>query len=267
MADTSGKQRSVGLRSVQIFELDTTGFPSGAVDATIYTGLDLEGGRVFNITNGSPRRIDHDDNDVVQQVDYLPPTEGSSGELRVGIDNQPVNAVLMGVEEYTVGEAQMLDWSTNQQGSEPDVALVMYQQALDTTTSLRRWRGFIADKTRCIPNPSSFGEKSETVYNIALSPSANHVWGTARTVAEEGNTKAAFATGMFEGKPRFGFALGDASTVAFTFSTDEQAISVDKVEVWVNGVLTSAGITVATTGVTFDAAPANGAKIAIKWEF
>jgi len=268
MSTVSGKQRSVGLRKVQAYVLDSNGWPAGATGQNLYTGVDFEGGRAFTINTPNPRAISHDDNDIVQQIDYLPSLEGATGELRVGIDNQIVNAALTGVTEYELGEAKLVDWQTSRQGNEPDVALLMYQQSLDTSLSTRRWRLFIADAAKAIPKASNFtGEKSETVYNIALSPAENHVWGTARADGTEGNTKAAFSTGMAEGKPQLGFALGNGTETEFTFAADEQATAVGKIECWVDGVLQSTGITVAVTGVTFAAAPAADAKIAIKWEY
>ena len=268
MVATSGKQRSVGLRYVSAFVLDSGGFPAGASGTSLFTGLNFDGGRAFVINTPDPRAISHDDNDIVQQIDYLPALEGATGELRVGIDNQVINAALMGVTEYEVAEAMLVDWMTTEQGDEPDIGLLMYQQSLDTLTSLRRWRFFIADRARAIPKASNFDEnKSEVAYNIALSPSSTHLWGTARLDGTEGNTKAAFATGMSEGKIQLGFATGDNVETDFLFAADEQAISVDKIEVWEDGVVTSAGITPSVTGVVWAAAPAAGVEIVIKWEY
>lgn len=270
MTAITGKQRSVGLRNVSAFVLSSEdGFPTEATDASIYTGLEFEGGLAFSINTSNNRPISHTDGDIVQQIDFLPPSEGATGELRVGIDNQTVNSALMGVNEYTLGEAKIVDWQTSEQGDEPDIALVMYQQSLDSASSRRRWRAFIADLARAIPKASNFDEnKSETTYSIALSPSSKHFWGATRVSSTEGNTKAAFSTGMFEGKPQFGFAVGDAVTVEFLFPTDKPALSVDKIQIFDfdTGLEITSGITKAVTGVIWASAP-NLTRLAFKWEF
>jgi hypothetical protein len=248
-----------------VFELDANGYPA-ATSTTVYEGVEFEGGKAWTLNTPDVRRISHVGNDRVLGLDFLPPVEGLTAELRVATENQPLNAILMGVTEFTVGEAKMLAWMTENQGSEPDVGLLLYQQSLDKSTRLRRWRFNIAPKSRCIPALANMDENaSEVPYNVALPPTTNHLWGTALADGTEGATEAALIEGMSESRPKIVAWKADGVATSFLFNTDYPAVNVNKMVVWANGVVQSE--TDAVTGVTFAAPPADGTMIVCFYEY
>jgi hypothetical protein len=268
MAITSGKQLSVGLRRAVVFELDADGFPL-AVGTGAYEGFEVVGPKAFTLTIPDSRKISHVGNDRVLAIDYLPPTEGASAELRVAASDLGLKAVLSAVNEFVVGETTMMPLNTDKQGYETDAALLLFQQALDATTKSRRWKFYIIPKGRIIPVPAGMDENAaEERYTVAPNPTAYHLWGSAMTELEEGATEAAIIEGMAEGRPNIIAFIGDGGEDTFLFPVAKPPIDVDKVVVWVNGVLqdTELGV-ISTTTIPFDAAPADGDIIVVYYEY
>lgn len=267
----SGKQLSVGLRYAVVFPLNANGYlsPTGT---TVYEGLEFGGPKAFEISVPDVRRISHVGNDRVLALDFLPPTESMSGALRIARHEQAINATLTGVTHFTLGDMKAIPWATEMQGYEPDCALFLFQQSLDATTKLRRWRYIMIPKARVIPMLAGMNENaSEVVYAIAPSPSTKHIWGTAMAVGTEGVTEATVIEGMSEDRPKIVAYKGDNSAVAFALPTAKPASDTAKVVIWVNGVLQTltTDYTLTTTTVTFEAAstPATDAIITIFYEW
>lgn len=269
MATTSGKQLSVGLRRAVLFALDADGFPL-ATGTGAYTGIEVIGPKAFDLTIPDARRITHTGNDRVLAIDYLPPTEPVTGELRVGASDIEAKALLTNVETFTVGEANLMPWGTEQQGSELDVGLLLFQQALDATTKSRRWKFYVIPKARAIPAPASMNENpAEDRYQIAPNPTGYHLWGTALALNTEGAIEMSMAEGMAEGRPNIIAFLGDGSEDTFLFPVDKPPTDVAKVVVWVDGVLqtpTELG-TITTTEIPFDVIPGASAVIVVYYEY
>lgn len=270
MTATSGKQLAVGLRRAVIFALDSNGYPA-ASGTTVYEGIEVVGPKAFNLTVPDARKITHPGNDRVLALDYLPPTEGVSGELRVGSNDMVAKAAISAVKTFTVAEATLMPWGTDQQGSEIDAALLLFQQSLDTDLKVRRWKFYLIPKARLIPAPASMDENpAEDRYSVAPNPTTKHLWGTALVSGTEGATEMALAEGMAEGKPNIIAFKGDAAAVAFTLPTGKPATATTKMKIWNNGTVQTVGSGLASltvTTVTFTAAPASGDIVVVYYEY
>lgn len=217
MSATSGKMFDVGLRFGAAFPLDTAGNPvctgaisSGSVAAT--TGYTFSGEKAFEVTVPEPRKITFVGEDRVMSVDFLPALDGVSGSLTTAAIDQALNAMLMGVVNATVGESKALAYSTDMQGSEPDVSLMLYQLAQDGATKQRRWRMLSLSLTKCIPMPPGMNDNPGDVrYAIAVVPSTKTIWGETLTSGSYGCTEAALIEQMCEGKPQLDAFQGSAA--------------------------------------------------------
>jgi len=267
MTVTTGKQFAVGLRRAVIFELDANGYPA-ASGTTAYEGNEVIGPRAWSITNPEPRKITHMGNDRPLALDYLPPSESMSAELRVAANDIPLQAILTNVTAFQVGEAKMMPWNTEQQGSEPDIGALLFQQSLDSATKARRYRFHIIPSGRAYPMPANMDENAaEHTYTVAPNPTTKHLWGTTLAAGTEGATEAAMIEGMSTGQPNLVAFKGNNSNLIFLLPTAKQATSTAKMVVWLDGVLQSGGITKAVTGVTFNVAPGTGAMVVVFYEY
>lgn len=267
MTQATGKGFAVGLKSAIIFQLNSSSLPNVS-GSTAYEGLEVIGPKAWSLTNPEARKINHVGNDRVLAIDYLPPTEGASAELRVAANDIPVNAVLSSVTAFQSGEREMMAWNSDEQGNEPNLGLLLYQQSLDSATKVRRYRFHLIPSARIITSPGSMDENpAEERYMVAPNPTTKHLWGTAFASGTEGVTEASIVEGQSENRPCIVGFEGNASTVEFLFPTDKQATATAKIVVWVDGVLQSSGITLATDGVTFDVAPASAAVIVVFYEY
>jgi hypothetical protein len=212
MTAATGKMFSVGARSVTVFELDSTGLPKGTTAGSWYEGLTWSAFKAFELTKPNARRINHVGNDRLLALDFLPPLEGMAGTITTGADEFDVDALLLNTKKSTVGEGVYLVDGSDQQGFEPFVAIVCYQQAQSRVTKARNWRQWILPSTKCIPMPAGMGDNpTETKYEMGPSPVSTHIWGTAMSVSTDGATEGAVVRGQTVGKPVFLFSTGDGS--------------------------------------------------------
>lgn len=270
MAVTDGKQLSVGLRSAVVFELNADGYPA-AVGTSAYEGFEVIGPKAYTLEIPSVRKITFVGNDRAIALDFLPAIEASSAELRTSADDIPLNALLTNVNAYNVGEATLMNFQTDQQGSEIDVAMLLFQQSLDSASHLRNYRFHMLPKSRAIPMPSGMDENAaEMKYALAPNPSTKHIWGATMTNGSEGSLEAGFINGMSKGRPKIVAFKGNAATLAFLLPTNKPATAIGKIVVYVNGVLMTGGggdYTATTTTITFDVAPASNAIIVVFYEY
>jgi hypothetical protein len=265
----TGKQLATGLRRAVVIGLGTSGLPA-ATGTAAYEGFEIIGPKAYTLTIPDVRKVVHVGEDRVLALDFLPPTEASSAEIRASADDNELNAFLTGVKEFTVGDAKMIGYQTDMQGSEPDVALLLVQQSLDTAQKARHYRFHILPLTRVIPAPSGMDENAaELKYAVAPNPTTKHVWGTAIAAGTEGATELAFINGMSKNKPNIVAFKANGSTSAFLFPTAKPAKLTTSIEVWDNGVLKalSSDYTVTTAGVTFTSPPTSGHIIVVLYEY
>lgn len=258
MANTSGISWGVDLYRAVVFPLASDGTFLTTPDAVVYEGLQFEGARVFEITPAESREINNYGDGRVRDTIYLPPNTPVKGELRVGYEHQAINAALTGVSVIATGEKTSIPMSTDQQGTEPIVALLLMQQAKDEA-KLKRWRYYMVPRAQAIPMPSSFSEAAtEQRYAITFNPSAVRLWNDPYTVVAHGCTEAAFESGMSEGRPNVVMFEGDGVyDLVFNLPADRPATSTSKMTIHnlTSGAAVTSNITKATTRVTFTSTP------------
>lgn len=267
MSAPSGKNLSVGLRHAQIFALNATGLPA-ATATTVYAGLQISGAKTFEVTLPETRKITHSGDDRVLNVDQLPSLDGSSAELRAARNDYDVYALLTDTKELTVGESKIIGMATSKQGNEPQIGMLLFQQSLDAVSGARLWRSFLIPKALVFPKPGGMNENpAEHVFTVQPQVVSKHIWGKAFADADEGYTSAQILEMQTENKPKIVAFKADGTEDEFLFEVAYPAISTGKVTVWVDGVLTSAGITVSVDKVAFTVAPADGKMIVVLYEY
>jgi hypothetical protein len=262
MAAPSKKAFGVGLNGAYIIPLTTAGYPA-ATNATAYEGLAVGGPATLEVTTPDPTQIVHIGNNAVLQRDQLPSTDTSSAVLSVSRQDLDTLAAVTGTKVHTVGDLNMLPVQTSQQGLEPTVAFLAYQQVKDEDGN-RRWATWVFPKVTISPKTGSLNREARSLtYNITPNISKKTVAGTALTLADNGCISHEYM--IYESNYRIGVVawVGDNSDVDFAFPTNRQAAvaSADNVRVYVNGTLQTSGVTYATDDVTFGVAPAAGAVI------
>ncbi len=266
MADRSGKFLPVGMRFACVFELDSNGRPK-ATSTLAYTGLRWSGPLAFDLTIPQPRIIPHRGADRVLRTSVLPSQETASGTLRVSDYRFDIQSILADVPVGSVGEAAEFAYMTSQQGYEPTVGIMCYQQSQDLDTGLLTWHAYILPKCRCIVQPASMNENAgEITYQIIPTPSTQRLWGVTLTKATDGYVDAPIFEYDTEGYPAVVGFLADGIEDEFTCPSGEEALSIDKIAVFKNGVAVSSGITLATTGVTFTSPPTLDDMITVWYE-
>lgn len=267
---SSGIQYGSGFRFGAAYAIDqTTGRLKGTSASVPYMGESFKGGRAWNLNIPKQRRIFHMDADRVGAADFLPPTEAASATISVSADNMVLDSILTGNKIVTIGEAATIADLTSNQGNEPLIALLLWQQSLDYITQLRTWRSYLIPRAKAIPLLSGFGEKEiDGSYDVLMTPSSFNIFGVGLTSVVDGATDAQLFRAMTKGRPAIAAWLGDGYTVDFIFPTNyTPTVNVASVAVYVDGVLVPSGITVTTTKVTFAVAPLVGKDINIFWEF
>ena len=267
MANASAQSYAVGARYGVVFALNADGRPN-ASSTTVYEGVEVVGIKSLSLTTPDARQVTHYGIDRVLAVDYLPPTEPVSGEILTAQDNLTLDALLDSTATFNVGESTMLVGSSDEQGDEPDVGILIFQQALDASTRIRNWRFMIFPKARVKAMSAGMAENpGESRYTFVAAPTTKHLWGTALAAGTEYATEASYTRGHSVYKPKLVAFQADGTEDEFTFPAAAQAANTSKIAVWVDGTLTTTGITKATTGVTWGTAPADGADIVIFYEY
>jgi hypothetical protein len=231
MAATSGKMYPVGLRHARVYLLDANGVPD-ATSTTVYEGFEMTGAKAYELTIPDARRIVHVGDDRVLAQDVLPRQEVSSGTLRVARMDYDVYEALTSTHDATIGEAKVIGYGTSKQGNEPSIAALLYQQAKDAVTGVRRWRAYILPSSQAIINPASLNENAPD-FAISLLPSAvqKHVWGVAFTEGVEGFTSAEMLESMTEGIPHIVSWKADGAATDFLFHASRPATATAKIHV------------------------------------
>mgnify|MGYP006329861867 FL=1 len=262
-----------GLRRIQAFALSTTGVPDGDQSgADGYDGVNVEGARSFALTVPGITRVQHIGNDRLLAQDFLPATEGASGTITTAKQNLSLDATLTDTLIETIGETTVGGLLTNKQGSEIDVCIIAYRQALDTTEGaqqLRRWQTHMFPVGRMVPRAGSAeqGGADENSYDIIPTVSTKYPFGHAFADAagDEGFTEAQYLRFTSEYPPVMERWTGNNTLT--TFNLNWTPISVAKTTIYVNGTaaVVSSVDTVAKTA-TVSVAPANASEVVAWYE-
>jgi hypothetical protein len=291
-----------GFRNLNLWELNANGLPIGAkvlepytpfgvsagvlqstpgtlvpagtaVDGGVgYYGVRHSGAKVLTITDPVPRVLAHVGDDSIINYQVLPPIEVLSGELRTDKTNDIVDAIIGNLKSSSVGEANIQGVITNQRGYELTVAALAYSAAQDsdpnsTNFGIPGWDFRIFPKVIIFQRePGYSAEANERMYSFTPLFATAHIWGKAFSLADDGYTRGQIIRGNSYYKPVIVSFLGDGTTEVFPFDYNRPAQSAGKVAVYVNGVLTTSGVTATEEGLTFTSAPALGDVIVVWYE-
>jgi len=259
MTVTSGKQYAVGLRKAQVLALNSDGYPS-ATGTTAYEGVEIVGAKAFDITTPDARKIVHTGNDRLLAQDFLPTLDGASATLRASRNDYATYAVLTGTNEVTLGESKVIGYATDKQGSEPDIALLCYQQSKDATLKTRRWRSYMIPSSNAMLKPASMNDSAaEYEYQILPQVATQHIWGVDFATATEGFTEAQLVETMTTGQPWIAaFKTVANNSTVYLFNTARPATTTAKIHVVAKAgtaLELTTGYTVTTLGITLVATP------------
>src|SRR5574340_1305303 len=265
MTATSGKYLPVGFRHAQIFALDANGYPA-ASSTTVYEGLVVAGPKAYELNIPDARIISHEGGDGVLDVDSLPPIEAPSGTLRSARLDYALYAALTNTKVVTLGEAKLIGWGTDQQGFEPELGALMFQQAHDEGGA-RVWRSIQIPKARVLPKTQGMlAQASDNTMQIVPSKVKKYLWGTAFTLATQGFLRAFMIEQDTQYVPWIVAWKGDNVATKFDSHADRPAVATTKIHgVWVNGVV-DATATLALDGVTPTAKPGSGDMVVCFYE-
>jgi hypothetical protein len=262
-----------GLRRIQIFALNSSGYPEGDESgADGYDGVNMEGARSFSLNAPDVTRIPHVGNDRLLAQDFLPPTEGASGAITTAKQNLTLDALLTDTLVEVIGETSVAGLLTNKQGNEIDVCVIAYRQALDTTEGaqqLRRWQAHMLPVARIVPRGGSMeqGAADENSYTVVPTVATKYPFGHAFAdqAGDEGFTESQYLRFTGENPPVM--EKWDGNNTLATFNLNWTPISVAKTTVYVNG--TAATVSSVDTGaktLTLSAAPANASEVVAWYE-
>lgn len=261
----------VGFRHVQLLALGSDDHPA-ATDTSAYEGVTVSGARSLTLNDPEPQQIVHQGDDRPFALDVLPPTEPVSGELLTSKIDDVVEALLSDDASFTIGEAKLFPFGSDNRGDENQVAVLCYRQTLDTDPDSsnfgsRRWEFRLFPKCFVIAREGGLtADPEQKAYTIRPQFVKNHLWGTALSTSTEGAEQAQGFRGISEFKPKIVSFIADNSETEFALPTGYPAQSSDKIAVFVNGVLQTADITKATNSVQFTTAPTTDANVDIFYE-
>ena len=189
MAITTGKSFGLGLARAWIYALNPQGTPYGQ-STTPYRGIEMVGPQDLTLTIPTPQKKTHLGNNQPLQVDFLPPTEAISAQIKCSEDDQILYALLTGTKRYSLSDATVVGWGTNIAGAEPQVGMVISQQALDETGT-RNWITCIFPKCLIYPHLGNMDPNPKVqTFDVAPCFVNSHIWGVAYSNANEGYTRA-----------------------------------------------------------------------------
>lgn len=277
MAAPTTKFVGAGYRHGQIMVLGSDGYPVAASTKTnVYDGLPIERGRELVINFPEPRMVAHRGDDVIFAMQMLPPDTAITGTLRTGIEDLTLEAAITGNNVVATGEINLINVGTNLAGFENQVAIIAQQAGQPAgkgaaDKGVAGWNQIIFPKAWLIPQTSGMSEANnpfEKNYTLSPTMTSKYPWGLAMTTATDGCEGAFFHKGNSQYPMWWANFKGDGTVRVFTFNTAYPAVSTAKMAIYINGVLTTANITMATDKITFGEghAPADDANIAVIYE-
>lgn len=180
---------TVGLNAARIYELDQDDGTINSIDATAYDGLSVGGPVTFSYEPPDPDSIVHPGNNQVLQRDVLPSLESSSGVLEVSRTDYDTIVALNNINVFNVTtDINAIGWRTNQQGTEPTVALLIYAQG-KLPSGVRGWSTYIFPKCVIIPKPKGMSrEQSNHQFFVQPQNASKHLYGVAYNTSDDGYT-------------------------------------------------------------------------------
>jgi hypothetical protein len=277
MAAPAGTFYPVGLQHARAFKLNEFGFPdcTGTTELTPYEGVEIAAPKTFDITPAKSRDIVHVGNNRRLSQDKLPSIEVSSATLKTSRLDYAMNALLTNTLVKTMGEALFTGFNTSQQGLEPAIALLLYQQGKVDASGARCYGAYHIPSAVAIVDPASMNENaSEYTYNVVASAVGHYIHGIGFAALSEGFTEAEMVWGVTFNLPHIVTWLADGTSLEFNFHDDRPAPAVGKIHSVATvapstGVVTdvTATITKAVDGITFGSAPDVNTQILCFYEY
>jgi len=240
-----------------------------AAAATAETGERLSLAKAFTPNFPDGQVIQFTGDDKPQGQLNLSPTELSNIELRTGMGNLPVDALLTGVNVVDLAGGKVVGRETDKDGCLADVLLLAYQQAIDkdptsATFGATIWHYFLVPLAQVRPysGPMEEGNAGEARYTATPQKVKQWPWAIAFSNTTEGFTETTTLEGYLDGPPVLDGWLGNGTLTAFNFSQTPLDTDTPKMKVvhWValTGVATdvTATVTLSDTSITFGTAPA-----------
>jgi hypothetical protein len=261
----------VGVRYAEIFNLDSDGLPSvNVASASPVTGTLLRGIKSFTYDDPEPQRIAHYGEDHTLAQDSLPSTDVGSFVMTAAATNLIVDAMAEATKIATINNMEMRLANSDKRGSEPQLFISVYRQALDiqkgssTYGKLRQYHAAYIPSVRLSPASQSMEQTAtDKTYQGTPTPVTSTPWNQVFDETTWGATQGEYVESTTNYKPRWNFYLGNGTIVAFQLS--KPPVSSSDVTVWVDGTLTSpsaVNITTANPAFTLGAAPGVAKKVA-----
>ncbi len=274
-----------GLQKAVVYELNAMGRPKAAAGGLVYAGLEVHATKVYTLTLPAPRRIPHIGNDRLLATQIFPSQEPATGELSVGSEDLDMIAALTGLTIKETAGLVMLPHLTDNSGKEPNVGLILWQSAVSGRIKKQGVHFHIIPSTKAVPRIAGAGENPiDLVFDLAPNAIEYHLHGEALApfadiydplsgVSDTGAFEAGVWSGFSDYPNRIAAFIAAAAQVKFLFPASRRAISTTNIAVFsgsqTDEALTevpAANYTVATDGVTFNAAPGVGVEIQIVYQ-
>lgn len=266
---------TIGLNAVRIYELDQDDGSIASTNATVYDGLS-PAPVSLTVEFPAPESIAHPGNNQVLQRDVLPSLDASSGTLEVSRTDYDLIAALANVNVYNPAtNINSVAWQTNQQGTEPTVALVAYAQGKGTNGT-RMWSTYVMPKSIIVPAPKGMS-REQTNHSFFVQPQSTtkHLYGVALATANDGCTSAELIEYQSNYRMHFAGWTTTNTEAEYSFDTDLPYTNngADGIVVTKNGVVMTYGATAdathytaSATKITFGAALTNADKVVAFYE-
>ena len=267
----------VGARYAEAFVLDTTtGLPAAAFNSgTLVGGTLIEGIKTFAYADPEPQKFTHYGDDGSFAQDSLPPTEVGSFTITTAKSNLALDAFTDSTKEVTLdGVVKARVGSSDKRGSEPQLFVSVFRQALDTQQGsstfgkLRQWHMAIVPSTRVITRaqPMEQGITTKT-YNGIPTPVTYTPWNQAFDNTTWGATRGEYVEMVTDYKPVWAFGLGNGTLTRFALP--KPPVDAAHTHVWVDGTLatvSSVDTNASTASVTLSSAPGSNKLIGVLLE-
>lgn len=268
----SKKSIGVGLRYLLWSKVAGDGTMYGAGDMPTAGAADLVrfsrlyAANAFPIDIGTPESISPIGDDGVVTTFDFGSTTLANGTISLRAQDLDFEAA---AQNTKVG--QKGDFSIGVQGptkiSDQDIAFILIRHGVKHPVQTKIWINNILPLTSVTPRPSPHTTRAEAVYeaNYTAKKAKLMPWGEEIDEAKYGSEGGTVLAMPGPDPINVFFGIGDGTRVEFNFVVDIKAV----VEVWANGTLllpATYTVDTSTSGshdITFETAPASGAKIHI----
>lgn len=279
MATQQATSTGIGLRKVRAFLRDSDSLPEVPADVAVgdpYEGYVMDGALSLSVTLPEPNRVPARGDDRVYYTFNLPPTEGATGELRLTKLHMPFAAAIAGTKVFGSPPVRKIGTGTEKVGLEKQTIMYGCRQGIDSEYGSAYfgqpvWQTYILLNALNTLRPSTLEDQTvgEQLYSVTANDSTVDELGQTFTEAVNGFLQAPILVVITRNMFHMDVFLGDNAETEFTLTNTPSADTESTIMVSVDGVvLTPTGNWSHSAGViTFDAAPADGAKIVVEYEY